>query len=80
MILPGKHLKPDRALIGIGGEILNIIEDGYTVSELWEHVKARRSPLSTPLSYDWFILSLSFLFAIGAINYEQGLVTTGDGL
>lgn len=80
MILPAKHLKPDRALLGIGGEILAVIEGEYTVSELWEHVQARRSTQASPLSYDWFILSLSFLYAIGAINYEQGLIRIGDRL
>jgi len=80
MILPRKHLKHDRSLIGIGGDILAAIEDEYTVSELWEHVQAKRSPKASPLSYDWFVLSLSFLYAIGAIDYEQGLISIGDGL
>ena len=80
MILPGKHLKHDRALIGIGGEILAAIEGEYSISELWERVQARRLPNASPLSYDWFILSLSFLYAIGAINHEQGLMSIGDGL
>lgn len=79
MILPGKHLKYDRALIGVGGEILSAIENEYTVSELWEHIQATRLPQSSPLSYDWFILSLSFLYAIGAIDYQQGLISIGDG-
>lgn len=80
MILPGKHLKHDRALIGIGGEALAVIEDEYTVSELWERVQARRAHQASPVSYDWFILSLSFLYAIGAIDYKQGLISKGDGL
>lgn len=80
MILPGKHLKHDRSLIGVGGEILAAIEDEYTVSELWEHVRRNRPPAASPLSYDWFILSLSFLYAIGAIDYEQRLISIGEGL
>jgi hypothetical protein len=80
MILPGKHLKHDRSLIGIGAEILAAIEMQYTVSELWEHVQKNRPVNASPLSYDWFILSLSFLYAIGAIDYEQGLISIGEGL
>ena len=80
MILPGKHLKHDRSLIGIGGEILAAIHGEYTVSELWEQVRARRSPKATPISYDWFILTLIFLYAIGAVDYDQGLISIGDGL
>ena len=28
-----------------------------------------------PLSFDWFILSLSFLFAIGVVSFDRGLLT-----
>ncbi|MES9874575.1 MAG: ABC-three component system middle component 6 [Candidatus Sedimenticola sp. 6PFRAG7] len=80
MILPGKHLKHDRALIGIGSQILEVIEDEYTVSELWEHVQVSRLPQASPLSYDWFILALSFLYMIGAIDYDHGLISIGGGL
>ena len=75
MILPGKHLKPDRAILGIGSEILATIEEGDTVSELWERVQENRGEHANPLSFDWFVLSLSFLYAVDAVGYEQGLLT-----
>lgn len=78
MILPGKHLKQDRALLGIGGDILNALEQGQTVSELWQRVQKGRSVLAHPLSFDWFVLSLSFLYAIDAIRYERGIITRGS--
>ena len=75
MILPGKHLKHDRALLGVGSEILSALEDGHTVSELWETLKDRRSDRGNPLSFDWFVISLSFLYAIDAVRYDHGVLT-----
>lgn len=79
MILPGKHLKPDRALLGIGSEILATLEHEQTISELWERIQSRRNEHSNPLSFDWFVLSLSFLYAIDAIEYDSGVLTVGSG-
>jgi hypothetical protein len=72
MILPGKHLKPDRALLSVGGEILSVMGEGSTVSELWLQVQDLRSRRETvsPLPFDWFVLALSLLYAIGAIDQD----------
>jgi hypothetical protein len=77
MILPGKHLKPNRALLGIGGEILSAMEQGITVSELWQRVRDGRQNSGSPLSFDWFVLSLSFLYAVEAINLRDGVLVRG---
>ncbi len=74
MILPGKHLKQDRALLGIGSEILAVLEQEQTVSELWERVQDVREEHANPLSFDWFVLSLSFLYAMGAVGYDRGVL------
>lgn len=42
MILPSKHLSQNRALIGIGAEVLSQIDEPLAVSELWERVRAAR--------------------------------------
>lgn len=70
MILPGKHLQPDRALLTIGSEILEVMDESSTVSELWEHLSTNRAKRESPspLPFDWFILALSLLYAIGAID------------
>jgi len=70
MILPGKHLKPDRALLSVGGEILAVMGESSTVSEIWGRVRDLRSrrEAASPLPFDWFVLALSLLYAIGAID------------
>lgn len=77
MILPGKHLRKDRALMGIGGEILAQLDEGRTVSELWERVRLARAntPTIAPLTFDWFVLALTFLYAVSALEIAHGVVS-----
>jgi hypothetical protein len=77
MILPAKHLRHDRALLDVGAEILAELGESRTVSELWERVRIARAsrPRVSPLSFDWFVLALSFLFAISALNLTDGVVS-----
>lgn len=74
MILPGKHLRHDRALLGIGGEVLAQLNEPRSISELWERTRLARAPTSPPISFDWFILTLSFLYAIAAIEQSEGII------
>ena len=76
MILPTKHLPQDRALLGIGAEILCELSEPRSVSELWEAVIGARSknPTAAPLSFDWFMLALNLLYAISAIDHSNGIL------
>jgi hypothetical protein len=69
MILPGKHIKQDRALIAVGGDILSVLDGRMNVSEIWKRVQVLRESRkgSSPLSFDWFVLALTFLFAVSAV-------------
>lgn len=79
MILPGKHIRPERALIGVGAEILDLLSEPMTVSRLWDEIRARRekSMPSSPITYNWFVLALDFLYMIGAIDFQRGLLVKG---
>lgn len=74
MILPGKHLSPQRALIGVGAEILSHLDRPRDVSELWDRVRSVRSEGAAALSYDWFVLALTFLYTIEAVEEEDGVL------
>lgn len=82
MILPSKHLAEDRALITVGSRILLQLESPRSVSEIWEKLRmvpAANEPRST-LTFDWFTLALSFLFAIEAVQLlDDGLIATVNG-
>ena len=76
MILPTKHLRPDRSLLAVGAEVLDCLGVPMTVSRLWDEIRIRRSDrtVSAPISYEWFILALDLLFIIKAIQFDHGLI------
>ena len=74
MILPTKRLSEDRALLAVGGEVLRLLTEPKTVSRLWTELKDLRAarPHSTPITFDWFVLALDLLYAMGAVELERG--------
>jgi hypothetical protein len=74
MILPTKRLPEERSLIGIGGEVLGLLNEKKTVSSLWDEFKRLRHDRDAPITFDWFVLALDFLFMMNAITSERGLV------
>jgi hypothetical protein len=76
MILPSKHLSQSRALLGIGAEVLSQLDEPLAVSELWERVRAARASKAdaAPLSFDWFVLALTFLHTIFAVEMSDGVI------
>lgn len=78
MILPTKHLPPERCLMGVGAEIIVQLDRPQTVSELWVRVSRAYEGDWVP-SFEWFVLSLSWLYAIRAVSYTDQLLSRGDG-
>lgn len=76
MILPTKHVRADRALIGVGAEILDILKQPMTMSRLWDEVRGLRSlhAPNAPIDYQWFVLSLDLLYMISALEFDRGLI------
>jgi len=78
MILPSKHLSQERALLTVGGQILQHLRQPKTVSSLWKELTLRAEYLPhsiSPLSYDGFVLALDLLYLIDTIEMEDGLLT-----
>ena len=81
MILPKKHLSPDRSLIYIGGELLALLSRPKTVTALWRELQKEReqnSEVST-VTFDWFVLALDLLYSIRAIRFEDGFIARHHG-
>ena len=74
MILPNKHLPPERCLLTLGAEILALLDKPRAVSGVWDHVR-QRDPIGASSNYGWFVLALDLLYAMGAIKYERGLLS-----
>ena len=78
MILPSKHIPPNRALLTIGAEILKHLDRPRTVSTLWDGVRAKDSiQVHGRIGYDWFVLALDLLFLTKAIEYKNGALHRG---
>ena len=74
MILPSKHLAPGRDLLTAGAALLEQIEEPLTVSELWARVQKDPRLERLRLAFDWFLLTLTFLYAVQAIDYDRGVI------
>lgn len=74
MILPTKRISQDRALLGIGATVLQMLEEPKTVSRLWDEMRqASIARIGAPkITYDWFVLSLDLLYSFGVIELERG--------
>jgi hypothetical protein len=72
VILPTKGISADRALLSIGASLLKRLDRPKTVSRLWEDLRDRHTTLLQNVSYDWFVLALDLLFAIRAVEFEDG--------
>ena len=78
MILPTKRLREDRSLIGIGGEVLLLLDERKTVSRLWDEFKKGHQKTGSTATFDWFVLALDLLYSLGAISVDRGLVRRAE--
>jgi hypothetical protein len=74
MILPTKHISEAHSILGVGGTILEILgNDDATASSLWEELRMNRLEYA-PVSFDWYVLALDFLYMIDAVEINSGLI------
>lgn len=74
MILPTKTLSPSRCLLGVGANVLRLLNEPKPISRLWPEFRStyERMPDAPAVGFAWFILSLDLLFVVGAIDFEHG--------
>ncbi|MCY2979135.1 MAG: hypothetical protein NTU79_10775 [Planctomycetota bacterium] len=72
MILPTKHMRTQRTLLGVGAEVIALLDQPKTVSRIWSDLKKKRGEDDLKLSFDWFVLSLDMLFSIDAVELNRG--------
>lgn len=70
MILPTKHIRLENSLLGIGNSILKLLDSPKTVSDLWSRAESQK----VVNNFRRFTLTLSFLYTIGAVEYEDGFI------
>lgn len=71
MILPTKHISSQHSILGAGSLVLSKLNNPRTVTSLWDRVRTLPG-----LDVYWrFILALDFLYAIEAIDFQDGLIS-----
>jgi hypothetical protein len=68
--MPNKNITVRYSLLHCGALILSVLKDSDTISSLREKTK-NQEVLS---SYEKFVLTLDYLFMIGAISLRDGLI------
>ena len=77
MILPKKQLPLNESLFGFGAFLLKHIWTPISMHDLWEYYKNSYDTQTYPVkfSFDQFIMTLDYLYIIGAIKEnERGLL------
>jgi len=70
MILPTKHIPTQQSLIGLGAVTLSSLSTPRTITALWDLVREEYAIRS----FGQFALAVDFLFMIGAVEFDEGLL------
>jgi hypothetical protein len=78
MILPTKRLSIESSLLGVGADVLIVLDQPKSVSRVWEELKELRRLLNERgerLSFEWFVLALDLLFLMDSVSLHDGVLT-----
>ena len=80
MIFPSKHLNFSESLLGFGSYILKCLSNPKSIDDLWDKYRLDfdNNLYFARHSFDNLILTLLFLFAVGAITEKAGEITKCD--
>jgi len=70
MLMPTKHVTERNSILGAAGVVLSTIPGPVTINELWR----RTSCIQEVGTFDRLVLALDFLFMIGVIEFQSGLI------
>ena len=73
MILPKKHVSLEESLFGFGAYLLEHMSSQVTIDSLWKIYlnKYENMLYGTKFSFDQFIVTLDYLYAIGAVSINE---------
>ncbi|MFF3014021.1 ABC-three component system middle component 6 [Streptomyces sp. NPDC057939] len=82
MITPTKGISPDRSLLAVGAQIAKVLDMPMTVTQTWSRFREERRRLGhhSPVSFQWFVLGLDVLYALGVIEFRNELLVRRNDL
>lgn len=77
MITPTKGIAAQRALLAVGAQLLQVLDQPLTVSQAWSRLREWRARHEhfAPVPFWWFALALDVLYALGLVELDQDLLT-----
>lgn len=77
MITPTKGVTPQRALLAVGAQVLQVLNQPMTVSQVWTQVQHWRQHNEhyAPIPFWWFALALDVLYALELVDFDHDLLT-----
>jgi hypothetical protein len=77
VIGPTKGVVPQRALLAVGAQVLRVLDQPMTISQVWTQVRNWRKEHRhhAPLPFWWFVLALDLLYALDLIEPDHDLLT-----
>lgn len=76
MIIPTKHSNLSESLLGFGSYILSHLESPKSIEDIWKKYQDdyKNKLYSAKQSFDNLLLSIVFLYSIGAVNEKDGVL------
>ncbi|MFF1615361.1 ABC-three component system middle component 6 [Amycolatopsis sp. NPDC058278] len=77
MIAPTKGIAPQRSLLVIGAQTLQVLDRPMTISQTWTRLREWRASNGhhAPVPFWWFVLSLDVLYALSVVELDRELLT-----
>lgn len=76
MIVPKKHLNFSQSLLGFGSFILNALSEPMDIDSIWNNYLGayRSNQYPAKHSFDNLVLTILYLYLVGAISEENGVI------
>lgn len=69
MILPTKGVQPSKALLTIGGMVIDELDEPKTVSKVWTNIRDRYAGDDFGgVTFDWFVLAVTLVYSLGRVE------------
>ena len=80
MIMPTKHINFSESLLGFGSYVLNLIDTPKSIDYIWNKYQndLSKNIYFAKHSFDNLILTILFLYTIGAITENGGEIIKCD--
>lgn len=77
MLAATKGIAPQRSLLVVGAQILQILDQPTTISQTWARLRDWRTANGhhAPVPFWWFVLALDVLYALGVVDLDRELLS-----